>query len=196
MRRLRFIDQEEVDIRLRTDRGSSPRRLVPWWARALREVSIRWEMCRLRRGSLSIRSSRLRFSGLHSSSRRSVVKALFSRNRMKGAWESHAVSPRVSITSECTKAQLLQVKLAGPTFFWIQCWLSTGVTQPAARTFGEAPQLGRILLGYCESGEQRQRDLDHTLLPDRCSCWTIAIGALLIAAGHWRRSRPPNSIRG
>jgi hypothetical protein len=90
MRRLRFIDQEEVDIRLRTDRGSSPRRLVPWWARALREVSIRWEMRRRRRGSLSSRSSRPRFTGLHSSSRRSVVKAFFSRNRKKGVWVAHA----------------------------------------------------------------------------------------------------------
>ena len=90
MGRLRFIGQEEVDIRLRTDRGRSPRRLGPCWARVLRRVGMRWEMCRLRRGSLSIRSSRPRFTGLHSSSRRCVVKALFSRNRMKGAWGSHA----------------------------------------------------------------------------------------------------------
>ena len=127
------------------------------------------------------------------------MKALFSRNRMKGAWGSHArylCRPGYRVTSGGTQAQVLQVKLASLTFFWIQCWLSTGVTQSAARTFGEAPQLGRILLGYCESGEQRQRDLDHTLLPDRCSCWTIAIGALLIAAGHWALSRPPNSTRG
>jgi hypothetical protein len=34
MGRLRFFGQEEVDIQLRTERGSSPRRLVPWWARA------------------------------------------------------------------------------------------------------------------------------------------------------------------
>jgi hypothetical protein len=53
-------------------------------------VGMRWEMCRLRRGSLSSRSSRPMFSGLHSSSRRSVVKALFSRNRMKGPWRSRA----------------------------------------------------------------------------------------------------------
>jgi len=30
--RLSFFGQEEVDIQLRTKRGSSPRRLVPWWA--------------------------------------------------------------------------------------------------------------------------------------------------------------------
>ena len=90
MGRLRFFGQEEVDIRLRTERGSSPRRLVPWWARALRRVSIRWGMRRQRRGSLSGRYSRPRFSGLHSSSRRSVVKASFSRNRKKGAWAAHA----------------------------------------------------------------------------------------------------------
>jgi hypothetical protein len=45
MGRLRFIGQEEVDIRLRTDRGRSPRRLGPCWARVLRRVGMRWEMC-------------------------------------------------------------------------------------------------------------------------------------------------------
>jgi len=40
-------------------------------------------------------------------------------------------------------------------------------------------------LGYCERGEQRQRDWDHTLPPERTSCCTIAIGALLLTAGHW-----------
>jgi hypothetical protein len=30
MGRLRFFGQKEVDIQLRTERGSSPRRLVPW----------------------------------------------------------------------------------------------------------------------------------------------------------------------
>jgi len=90
MGRHRFFGQEEVDIRLRIERGSSPRRLVPWWARALRRVSIRWGMRRQRRGSLSGRSSLRRFTGLHSSSRRSVVKASFSRNRKKGAWAAHA----------------------------------------------------------------------------------------------------------
>ena len=115
------------------------------------------------------------------------MKASFSRNRMKGAWRSHASyssRPGYRVTSGRTKAQLLQVKLASLTFFWNQCWLSTGMTQPAARMFGEAPRPGRILLGYCENGE-RQQDLDHTLLPDRCSCCTIAIGALLLTAGHW-----------
>ena len=52
MERLRFFGQEEVNIRLRTGCSSSPRRLVPW--RALRRVSNRWGMRRLRRGSLSI----------------------------------------------------------------------------------------------------------------------------------------------
>jgi hypothetical protein len=41
-------------------------------------------------GSLSIRPSRPRFTGPQSSWRRSVVKALFSSNRMKGAWGSQA----------------------------------------------------------------------------------------------------------
>ena len=33
MGRLRFFGQEEVDIRLRNDRGGPPRRLVPWCGR-------------------------------------------------------------------------------------------------------------------------------------------------------------------
>jgi hypothetical protein len=164
-------------MRFRTDRGRSPRRLVPWWARVLRRVGMRWEMCRLRRGSLSIRSSRPRFTGLQSSSRRSVVKALFSRNRMKGAWGSHArylCRPGYRVTSGGTQAQVLQVKPASLTFFWIQCWLSTGVTEPAARTFGEAPQLGRILLGLLRKRREEAARLgSHTaprplqLLDDR-----------------------------
>jgi len=56
MGRLRFFGQEQVDIRLCTDRGSSPRRLVLCWARALHRVSIRWGMRRQRRGSLLSRS--------------------------------------------------------------------------------------------------------------------------------------------
>jgi hypothetical protein len=31
MGRLRFFVKEEVDIQLRAERGSSPRRIVPWW---------------------------------------------------------------------------------------------------------------------------------------------------------------------
>src|SRR5215469_2327486 len=93
---LRFFGQEEVDIRLRTYRGRSRRRLVARWARTLRQVGRRWGIRQLRRGGFSIRSTRPRFTGLHSSLRRSLVKALFSRNRMRGAWGSHAVSPRVS----------------------------------------------------------------------------------------------------
>ena len=99
-------------------------------------------MRRLCRGSLSIRPSRARFTGLLSSLRRSVVMALFSSNPMNGSWGSQArylSRPEYRVTSEGTKAQLHQVNLASLTFFWIQCWLSTGVTQPAARTFGEAP---------------------------------------------------------
>ena len=99
-------------------------------------------MRRLCRGSLSIRPSRARFTGLLSSLRRSVVMALFSSNPMNGSWGSQArylSRPEYRVTSEGTKAQLHQVNLASLTFFWIQCWLSTGVTQPAAHTFGEAP---------------------------------------------------------
>ena len=95
MGRLRFIGQEEVDIRLRTDRGRSPRRLVPWWARVLRRVGMRWEMCRLRRGSLSIRSSRLRFSGLHSSSRRSVVKPCLAQSGERSVGEPRCLAPGI-----------------------------------------------------------------------------------------------------
>jgi len=54
------------------------------------------------------------------------------------------VLPRVSSHKRRHQGrQLHQVNLASLTFFWIQCWLSTGVTQPAACMSGEAPNWAR-----------------------------------------------------
>ncbi|HTR47046.1 MAG TPA: hypothetical protein VMM16_06655, partial [Verrucomicrobiae bacterium] len=52
------------------------------------------------------------------------------------------------VSSRSAKAQLLQVKLASLTFFWIAALvINWHATQIAARTFGDAPQLGPTLFG-------------------------------------------------
>jgi len=91
MGRLRFFGQEEVDIKLRPQRAGSPRRLVPWWARALRRFRASGWLRRQEHGSLG-RSQAWRNSGgeLRAYARRSVVKASFTRNRKSGAWTAHA----------------------------------------------------------------------------------------------------------
>jgi type IV secretory pathway VirD2 relaxase len=91
MGRPRF-NREEVDIRLRSEPASRPRRLVPWWARALRRVRVAGTLRRQARGSLG-RAQAWRDDGggeLRAYARRSVVKASFSRNRKSGAWAAHA----------------------------------------------------------------------------------------------------------
>lgn len=191
---LRFFGQEEVDIRLRTYRGRSPRRLVARWARALRQVGRRWGMRRLRRGGFSIRSTRPRFTGLHSSSRRSVVKALFSRNRMKGAWGSHAVSPRVSSHKRRHQGATAPGQTREPHVF-LDPVLVINWRDAARRSYvWKSATTGPDTLGLLRKRRARQRDLDHTLLQDRCSCCTIAIGAFAsyrrtLGAGRGRQIR-------
>ena len=41
MKRPRFLRQKEVDIKLRHEHAERPRKLVPWWARALRRIGMR-----------------------------------------------------------------------------------------------------------------------------------------------------------
>ena len=41
MRRLNFLRQKEIDIKLRHGHAERPRKLVPWWARALRWIGMR-----------------------------------------------------------------------------------------------------------------------------------------------------------
>lgn len=84
--------REEVEIRLRHEPAKGPRKLVPWWARALRRVRIAWTPRRQARGSLG-RAPAWRGdagSDLRAYARRSVIKASFSRNRKRGAWTAHA----------------------------------------------------------------------------------------------------------
>lgn len=84
--------REEVEIRLRHEPAKGPRRLVPWWARALRRVRIAWTPRRQARGSLGRAQAWRGDAGgdLRAYARRSVIKASFSRNRKSGAWTSHA----------------------------------------------------------------------------------------------------------
>jgi type IV secretory pathway VirD2 relaxase len=84
--------REQVEVRLRPEPARGPRKLVPWWARALRRVRVAWTPRRQARGSLGrARMWRENAGGeLRAYARRSVVKASFSRNRKSGAWAAHA----------------------------------------------------------------------------------------------------------
>jgi len=92
MKRPRFLRQKEVDIKLRHEHAERPRKLVPWWARALRRIGMRQGLRRQQpSGSLSgARAARVRIAEPPAYARRSVVKASFSRNRRGGAWAAHA----------------------------------------------------------------------------------------------------------
>ena len=86
------LRRREIDIRLRTELTGQPRKLVPWWVRALKQVRIAGSMRRQARGSLG-RAQVWRDDGggeLRAYARRSVVKASYSRNRKSGAWSGHA----------------------------------------------------------------------------------------------------------
>src|SRR5712692_57674 len=85
------LSRQEVEIRLRPEPAGHPRRLVPWWARALRRLRISRSLRRQPRGSLG-RAQPWRDAGaeLRAYARRSVVKASFSRNRKSGASTAHA----------------------------------------------------------------------------------------------------------
>src|SRR5271156_208375 len=92
MKRPRFLRQKEVDIKLRHEHAERPRKLVPWWARALRRIGMRQGLRRQQpSGSLSgVRAARVRIAEPPAYARRRVVKASFSRNRRSGAWTAHA----------------------------------------------------------------------------------------------------------
>ncbi len=92
MKRPRFLRQREVDIKLRHEHAERPRKLVPWWARALGRMGIRRGLRHQQpSGSLSgTHAARVRVSEPPAYARRSVVKASFSRNRRSGAWAAHA----------------------------------------------------------------------------------------------------------
>jgi hypothetical protein len=92
MRQPRFLRQREVDIKLRHEQAERTRKLVPWWARALRRMGMKQGLRRQQpSGSLSgMSAARVRVAELPTYARRSVVKASFSRNRRSGAWTAHA----------------------------------------------------------------------------------------------------------
>jgi type IV secretory pathway VirD2 relaxase len=82
MRRRRFIDRKEVEIRVRPVRGRE-HRATPWWKLAGERVG-RVQRASTRRGSAGIGSRGKLYT------RRSVVKASYSRNDRSGRWTAHA----------------------------------------------------------------------------------------------------------
>src|ERR1700683_4093200 len=92
MKRPRFLRQEEIDIKLWHEHAERPRKLVPWWARALRRICTRQGL-RHQQPSGRLRcmgAGRGRSAEPPAYARRSVVMASFSRNRRSGAWAAHA----------------------------------------------------------------------------------------------------------
>jgi type IV secretory pathway VirD2 relaxase len=82
MRRNRFIDREEVEIRVRPESGHK-HIATPWWKLAGKRVE------RVRRASTRRGNSRLPHRAkLYT--RRSAVKASYSRNDGSGRWSAHA----------------------------------------------------------------------------------------------------------
>ena len=92
MKPIRFLRQTEVEIKLRHEPAGRPQKLVPWWARALRRMSVQRYLRRQQpSGSLSgNRAAHVHVAAPPVYARRSVVKASFSRNRNTGAWAAHA----------------------------------------------------------------------------------------------------------
>ena len=96
MRRPRLQSgNQEVGLRLprlKPGQGRGPRRLVPWWVRAMRRARAAQAIRRqpktsLNGGGAAIRRTR---TNVRLYGRRSVVKASFRRNRAKGSWVRHA----------------------------------------------------------------------------------------------------------
>jgi type IV secretory pathway VirD2 relaxase len=93
MRRIRFLrPARETELKLRHEPAERPQKLVPWWARAMRQLGLLHSLRRQQpRGSLSgNRTPRVNVTDPAVYARRSVVKASFSRNRWSGAWAAHA----------------------------------------------------------------------------------------------------------
>ena len=91
MRRLRFLRQTEVEIRLRNEMAERPKRIIPWWMLAAQRVGrTRERKQQVRETPGSNAARRLQMTDPRTLSRRSIVKASFSRNRNSGAWMAHA----------------------------------------------------------------------------------------------------------
>jgi type IV secretory pathway VirD2 relaxase len=76
--------------RLKPGQGRGPRRLVPWWARAMRRAKAASVMRRQPKTSAGGGGLRRKPHLAKTYGRRSVVKASFRRNRHNGGWARHA----------------------------------------------------------------------------------------------------------
>ena len=76
--------------RLNPGRGRGPRRLAPWWVRAMRRAKAATVVRRQPRSTAEGGGSRRRVTLTKIYGRRSVVKASFRRNRYNRSWSAHA----------------------------------------------------------------------------------------------------------
>ncbi len=91
MKRGKLFGQKEAGLSVRPAWAERERPLIPWWARALRRLRVKWAVRRQAWGSLGTgRTWRSVPVGEHTYTRRSVVKAAFKRNDHSGGWAAHA----------------------------------------------------------------------------------------------------------
>jgi type IV secretory pathway VirD2 relaxase len=94
MRRSRFLlGDDDPGLRLRSlkpGQARGPRRLVPWWVKAMRQAKASQVARRQSKSTAGGGGARRRGRAAGLYGRRSVVKASFRRNRRKGGWVRHA----------------------------------------------------------------------------------------------------------
>ena len=94
MRRSRLLlGDDDPGLRLRSlkpGQARGPRRLVPWWVKAMRQAKASQVARRQSKSTAGGGGARRRGRAAGLYGRRSVVKASFRRNRSKGGWVRHA----------------------------------------------------------------------------------------------------------
>jgi hypothetical protein len=198
MGRLRFFGQEEFDIRLRTDRGRSPRRLVPRSARALPPGGYAMGNApTVPRQSLhqTLAAEVYGSPKLVAAERGDGLVLEQSDERSVGEQSEVPVSPRVSSHKRRHQGATAPGQPREPHVFLDRVLVINWRDAARPSYVGEASNWARYSWVIAKAASRGSATSNHTLLQGRRSSSTIAIGALL-SAGHRARSRPPKSIRG